>query len=84
VQADAAYLGALDAAQIRRNAEREAWGFKVEAADRRMAADVARKGGRAAATAANIGAASTIIGGTTSLLSARYGWDRPTQVTRAA
>jgi general stress protein YciG len=84
VQADAAYLGELDAAQIRRNAEREAWGFTVEAADRRMAADVARKGGRAAATAAKIGAASTIIGGTTSLLSARYGWDRPTQVTRAA
>jgi general stress protein YciG len=76
VQADAAFLGEQDAQQIQRNAEREAWGFRVEAEDRRKAADVARKGGQAAATAGKWGAAGTILGGTSSLMVSRYGWNR--------
>jgi len=63
VQADAAYLGELDARTIRHNSEREAWGFEVEAADRRLAADVARRGGQAGATAGNIQAVNTVVGG---------------------
>lgn len=84
VQADAAYLGELDSLQIRANAEREAWGYRVEASDRRMAADVARKGGQAAQTASRWGMASTALGATSSLLMSRYGWDRKVQPTRAA
>lgn len=75
VQGDAAYLGELDALQIRSNAQREAWGFQVEAQDRRMAAKVARKGGQAAATAGRVGAASTVLSGSSMLLQ-RYGWER--------
>jgi len=74
VQADAAFLGELDALQIRTNAARESWGYKVQAEDRRKAADVARKGGQAAQTAARWGVASTLIGGGGSLLQARYGY----------
>lgn len=84
VAADTAFLGELDARQIRANAQREAWGFQVEAADRRMAADVARKGGRAAASAGKWAAAGTLLGGTSSLLAARYGWDRNVVVQRQA
>jgi hypothetical protein len=74
VQRDSATLGALDAAKIRRNAEREAWGFEVEAADRRMGATVARKSGRSARNAAYTGAAAGVLTDTTSLLAARNGW----------
>jgi len=76
VQGDTAYLGELDAQTIRANAAREAWGYRVEAADRRMAADIARKGGQAAATASRWNAASTVLGGAsqaTQMLD-RYGW----------
>jgi hypothetical protein len=76
VQADAAYLGELDALQIRSNAAREAWGYRVEAADNRMAADVARKGGQAARTASRYQAAGTILGTGASLAMQRYGWDK--------
>lgn len=79
VQADAAYLGELDAQTIRANAKREAWGFSVQAADYRSSAAVARKGGaidaqagRNAATAGNIAAIGTIAGGAGSLLLQRY------------
>ena len=75
VQADAAFLGELDARQIRANAQREAWGYRVEAADRRMGADVARRGGQAAQTAARWGAAGTVLGGS-SLLLDRYRWGK--------
>lgn len=69
VQADVAYLGELDALMIRENAAREAFGHKQQA-------EVYRKGGQAAATAGMLGAAGTVLGGTGSLLAARYGWGR--------
>lgn len=45
VQADAAFLGEMDALQIRTNAAREAWGFKVQATNYRMEADIRRREG---------------------------------------
>lgn len=83
VQADAAYLGELDALTITTNAAREAWGYKVAAQDLRKRAEIARKegvylerAGGQAATSAYIGAAGTVLGGTTSLLEAKYGFGR--------
>ncbi len=73
VQGDSAYLGELDARQIRSNAEREAWGYQVEAADRRRMADIARKGGQAAQTASRWQGASTALTGA-SMVADRYGW----------
>jgi hypothetical protein len=67
VTADAAFLGELDALTLRNNARREAWGYRVEAENFRL-------GGQQAQTAARFGAASTVLGTTTSLLQARYGW----------
>lgn len=90
VQADAAFLGEMDALQIRTNAAREAWGFRVQAEDYRRRAEITRKeganrervaminaratrdAGSAAQTAAYWGAASSILGGTSSLLAMRY------------
>lgn len=84
VQEDAAYLGELDALTIRTNAARQAWGYKVEAEDYRKRAEIARKegvmfekAGSAARTAGLIGAAGTVLGGTTSLLQSRYGVNNP-------
>jgi len=83
VQADAAFLGELDALTIRTNAAREAWGYKVQGADLRRRADIARKegvyleaAGRQQQSAAYLGAAGTIAGGTSSLLQMRYGFKR--------
>jgi len=81
VQADSARLGELDAQQIRANAQREAWGYQVQADDLRMGAKVARQGGQAARTAANWQAAGTVIGAGSSLLLSRYGWDRRAATT---
>jgi hypothetical protein len=85
VQADAAYLGELDALTIRTNAAREAWGFKVEAEDLRQRGVIARQEGvmleRAAgerAKQAYVGAASTALGTATSLIGLRYGFGRTT------
>jgi hypothetical protein len=81
VQADAAFLGKLDEATIRTNAAREAWGYQVQAYDYRKAAEIDRKAaknqiaaGEQAASAGNWNAASAIVGGTASLLEARYGF----------
>lgn len=81
VQADAAYLGELDALTIRTNAAREAWGYQVQGFDYRKQAEIDRKAGKnqiaageEAATASRYAVASTIVGGTTSLLNARYGF----------
>ena len=80
VQADAAYLGELDAMTVRQNAQRDAWGYKVQAVDYRKRAAVTRMeganfadAGQNAKTAARIGAvgSSVIAGG--SLLAQRYG-----------
>ena len=83
VQADAAFLGELDALTIRTNAAREAWGYKVEAEDLRRRADIARKtgvfaerAGRANQTAARIGAVGSLVGSGASLLVAQYGFAR--------
>jgi hypothetical protein len=79
-QADAAYLGELDALQIRNNAAREAWGFNVQATDYNIRAMIQRKEGVNMVAAANVNAASmnsqAIIGLAStgaSLLMARYG-----------
>ncbi|HMJ04575.1 MAG TPA: hypothetical protein VK506_16655 [Conexibacter sp.] len=81
VQADAAFLGEQDALTIRTNAAREAWGFKVEAADSRRRGEIARKegvylekAGRATQAASRWGAAGTLVGGGASLLQQRYGF----------
>jgi hypothetical protein len=81
VQADAAFLGELDALTIRTNAAREAWGFKVEAEDTRKRAEIARRegimleaAGRERRTASNVAMAGGLLGGTGSLLAAKYGF----------
>lgn len=80
VQADAAYLGELDALTLRTNAAREAWGYKVQAFNTRRQAMITRKEGvqqaatgAAQQTAARIGAVggAVLTGG--SLLAQRYG-----------
>lgn len=79
VQADAAYLGELDALTIRTNAGREAWGFKVQAEDLTRRGQIARKegvyheaAGRANQSAARWGATGTLLGTGASLLESRY------------
>lgn len=81
VQADAAHLGELDALQIRQNARREAWGYKVQAVDYRRRADIARRegvfleaAGRAQQGASRVAAVGTIASGGVGLLQARYGF----------
>jgi hypothetical protein len=81
VQADAAYLGELDALTIRTNAAREAWGYQVQATDLRRRAEIARKtgvyqeaAGQQAARNANIAALGTIATGAGSLAMTRYGF----------
>lgn len=80
VQADAAFLGELDALTIRTNAAREAWGFKVEAEDTRRRAEITREEGvmleeqgKAQRSAARWGAASTVLGAGLGFLETRYG-----------
>jgi hypothetical protein len=67
VKADTAYLGELDAQQIRLDSQREAWGYKVQAQQSRMA-------GNQAATAQYYGAAGSALSGATTLLGAKYGF----------
>ena len=81
VQADAEFLGELDALTLRTNAAREAWGYKVQAEDSRRRGEITRRegvmleaAGKQAQTSARIGAVGTIIGGGASLLEARYGF----------
>lgn len=83
VQADAAFLGELDALTLRTNAAREQWGFQVQATDYRKRAEVTRKegvyleaAGREQKSAAYWQAGATILGGGASLLQLRYGWGR--------
>lgn len=85
VQADAAFLGELDALTVATNAAREAHGFAVQATDLRNRADVTRRtgvnqerGANAAGNAAYVAGAANVIGGATSLLAARYGFGRST------
>jgi hypothetical protein len=79
VAADTKFRAELDAQRIRRNAERAAWGYQVEADDLRMGADIARKSGKAARTASYWNAGGTVLAGASSLLMQRYGFDRATK-----
>ena len=81
VQADAAFLGELDALTISNNAAREAWGYRVEKKDLEMQADILRTEGANALTAGiqrrnaqRLGAVSNVIGGAGSMLSTYYGF----------
>jgi hypothetical protein len=81
VQADAAHLGELDALTIRNNAQREAWGFKVEAIDTRQRAKITRKegvamekAGKVAQSAHRLGAIGGLVTGAGSLAAEKYGW----------
>lgn len=81
VQADAAYLGELDALTLRTNAAREAWGFKVQGEDLRKRAAIARKegvyleaAGNAYRSGSGLNTAATLLGGGASLLQMRYGF----------
>ena len=85
VQADAAYLGELDARAIRSNAAREAWGYQVQATDLRTRAKIARKtgyyAGQAAQSTANtayLKAGANIALSTATLLQQRYGYNTST------
>lgn len=84
VQADAAFLGELDALTIRTNAAREAWGYEVQGEDLRRRAAVARRegqyyeaAGREAASAARWQTGSTLLSGGSSLLMQTYGPRQP-------
>jgi len=73
VQADAAFLGELDALRVRTNAQREAWGYRQEAEN-------ARLGGANAQAASRWQAAGTVLGGAAAVegvLAQRYGWNQP-------
>jgi hypothetical protein len=80
IQGDSAYLGELDAQRIRSRAASEAWGYEVEAYDRRLAANYSRMSGQAAASAGRWGAAGAIVGGVSTLLTgplaSKFGWNR--------
>lgn len=89
VQADAAYLGELDAQTIRNNATREAWGFSNQAVDLRKRADIMRKtgvnilaAGQAQQSAANRAAFGDVLIGGASLAEARYGYGRTSSVPK--
>lgn len=66
VQADAAYLGELDALTIRSNAAKEAFGYRTQASDLIERGKNAKREGE-------MGALNSIIGGGSSLLLAKYG-----------
>lgn len=66
VQADAAYLGELDALTIRNNAAKEAYGYQVQAQDLRQRGKYAKQEGQ-------FDAINTILGGGGNLLLAKYG-----------
>lgn len=73
VQSDVAFLGEMDALQIRSNAAREAWGFKVQAVDYRNRAAVMRREGANAEEAARINAGAIRAGGNAAATSNYFG-----------
>lgn len=83
VQADAAYLGELDALTIRTNAARTAWGYQVQASDYTKQAAIDRKAaanqiaaGDQAATESNFAVGTTLLTGGAGLLQAKYGFSK--------
>jgi hypothetical protein len=73
VQADAAFLGELDALTIRTNAAREAWGYNVQGEDLRRRAAIMRQEGRNLAEMGRIGAQATRVQGQTAATASYYG-----------
>lgn len=66
VQADAAYLGELDALTIRNNAAKEAWGFRTQSEDLRYRGKLAKREGVSDAM-------NTIAASGSSILLSKYG-----------
>lgn len=79
VQADSAYYGELDALTIRTDAAREAWGYKVEAANDRATAQDERYQGKLAQQAGRNAAIGTILSTGGSMLSEKYGFSNGTK-----
>lgn len=84
VQADTTAIGEMDALQLKSNAAREAWGYKVEAYDSKLRAYYARREGVMLAGAANTNAwaaglsgAGGVLGGAANLYALRYGFQSP-------
>lgn len=74
VQADAAYLGELDALTIRNNAAKEAWGYRMQASDLTQRGKNAKREGE-------WGAYTTILGSARDLLLAQYGGGKRRQAS---
>lgn len=62
VQADASAIGEMDAMTIANNAAREAWGYKVKAADYTVRGQIARAEGTSKEIGTFLGAGSKIFG----------------------
>ena len=60
-QADAAYLGELDAKTIQTNAKKEAWGYKVQSNDLKYRGKLAQHKGRTDSIDTILGAASSML-----------------------
>jgi hypothetical protein len=60
-------LGEFDALTITQNAQREAWGFQVEATNDRGQANLARMGGRNQAASLRAGSVGTLLSGAADL-----------------
>lgn len=63
VQANDAALGELDRMTLAQNAQRESWGYKVEAANDRAQGNLARMGGRNTAAGLRNAATGTLLNG---------------------
>jgi hypothetical protein len=81
-QYDTQVIGELDATTIRNNARREAWGFRVDAADWRQRGKAARIEGEIGQMNARIGAGSTLLTGAADLYSSQRSLQRTTPLTR--
>lgn len=82
VQADTVFTGELDALTIKTNAQREAWGYRVEGTDQRNRAEIQRKeganaleAGKQRQTARNWGAAGTVFSAGAGLAD-KYGFSK--------
>jgi len=73
VQADTAYLGEQDALNIRTNAAREAWGFKVQSQDYLTRAMIARKEGAYRLKTGGEAAKASLAAGSAAKTAAYYG-----------
>lgn len=68
---DTATLGEVDALTIRSNSYREAYDYKVEGSNQRAKAQLDRMNAKSAETAGYLGAAGTLLTGTSSALASR-------------